>query len=141
LNYVLIAAGLLITTFFVSHFIVPKLRAIFNLCIMSLLFKWLLPGLFERGMAWCEAVVGVTTAATQHSGAFAADHAPAVLASVVAVLVVCCLTRIIARLLYLGLWLLLLVPRFVAGCVAGIAGSFQYVLCAITLTYHPNHSW
>jgi hypothetical protein len=130
-----------LTLLVAALYFIPKLRALSNLALLLLLASWLQPASLQRSLAWCASVAGAASALLQFAATLAAANAPAILATLIAVLVVLYLLDFIGRLLYLCLWLLLFCPRFIVGFCLGISSSCQYALCALTLNYHPSHSW
>jgi hypothetical protein len=133
-----------------TFFFVVKFRAL-NIFFVGLLAKWLLPNLSQRIFDLFDIhrilnffVTNVTSAAQaldQTASAPAAQYAAAVALLMLSMIVARYLASAAGTLQYRCLWLLLFIPRFIVGCARGVSGSFEYALCAITLSYHPNHAW
>jgi hypothetical protein len=128
-NYAVVASVVSLVAISMFYFAV-KLRTLFNVFVMGLLAKWLLPALSQRIFDLC------ATAA-----ALAAQHAPAVVLLMIFVIAACYLASAAGKLLHRCIWLLLFIPSFIVGCTRGVLSSCEYALCAITLSYHPNHAW
>ena len=71
----------------------------------------------------------------------AAENAAVILALLLVGLVMFYLLDFMAWLLHICLWLLLFCPRFVIGILFGVVNSLEYTVCAVTLNYHPDHTW
>jgi hypothetical protein len=126
---------------FAALYFIPKLRKLFNVIILLLLAPWLQPVWFERGVALCNMIAIVAWTCVEYTIAVAAENAAVILALLLVVLVMFYLLDFMAWLLNICLWLLLFCPRFVFGILFGVVNSLEYAVCAVTLTYHPDHSW
>jgi hypothetical protein len=92
-------------------------------------------------LARCAAFASFVWASAGDAASLAADCLPALAASLLALLILSYIANIVITLLHYLLWLVFLPPRLAAGLLYGLTSSFAYLLCAVTLTYHPNHSW
>jgi hypothetical protein len=126
--------------FFAQYFF-AVFRPLFNVFLLALLASQLHPSLFA--FAFHRYTSFATAAAASAVGAanLAVECLPALAAALLALFVLSYIANIILTLLCYFLWLLLLLPRFAAGFMVGVSTSFTYLLCALTLTYHPDHSW
>lgn len=134
---------LALPAFFVSAalFFIPKFRALFNTLLLLLLVAWAQREWFEQSVAWCSAIAYAVSLLAQTAVSFAAANSLAIVTSLIALLVALYLLDFLGRLLHLCLWLLLFCPRFAAGFMFGVSSSLEYMLCALTLNYHPRHLW
>lgn len=134
---------LALPAFFVSAalYFIPKFRALFNTLLLLLLAAWARREWFEQTVAWSSAIAYAVSSSAQTAVGLAAANSLAIITCLITLLVALYLLDFLGRLLHLCLWLLLFCPRFAAGFIFGVSSSLEYVLCALTLNYHPRHLW
>jgi hypothetical protein len=134
-------AAISFSLLFAAQYLFPVLRRLFNVFLLALLASRLHPSFAAHLLARCAAFASIVLASVGDAASLAADCMPALAAALLALLIVSYIANIVLTLLCYLLWLVFLPLRFVAGLVYGLSSSVAYLLCAVTLTYHPNHSW
>jgi hypothetical protein len=134
-------AALIFSLLFAAQYVFPVFRRLFNVFLLALLASTLHPTFVAHLLARCAAFASFVWASVGDAASLAADCLPDLAAALLALLIVSYIANIVLTLLHYLLWLIFLPPRFVAGLLYGLTSSFAYWLFAVTLTYHPSHSW